>query len=135
MLILIVMTWTLMQGHSGSVKANNERFMLSATKQAVSIKFATMVGHFLHDLDLEFANIYMTCSSFYLFAYSFVIHFAICSLFPWRCTRSDAEVRQWIMMIKALLKHSVPDCITLAYEAMEQKEELLKWEVGKPCSN
>ena len=27
--------------------------MLSATKQAISIKFATTVGHFLHDLDLD----------------------------------------------------------------------------------
>ena len=31
--------------------------MLSATKPAISIKLATTVGHFLRDLDLDFANV------------------------------------------------------------------------------
>ena len=34
--------------------ANNQRCMLSATKQAISIKLAATVGHFLHDPDLDF---------------------------------------------------------------------------------
>ena len=29
------------------------------TKQAISITFSTMVGHFLRDLDLDVANVYM----------------------------------------------------------------------------
>ena len=33
--------------------------MLSATKLAISIKLATAVGHFLCDLDLDFAQVYM----------------------------------------------------------------------------
>ena len=37
--------------------------MLLATKQAISIKLATAVGHFVCDLDLDFANFYMACST------------------------------------------------------------------------
>ena len=35
--------------------------MLSATMQTISIKkkLATKVGHFLRDLDLDFANVYI----------------------------------------------------------------------------
>ena len=33
------------------------RCMLSTTTQAISIKLATAVGHFVHDLDV--ANVYM----------------------------------------------------------------------------
>ena len=59
MLMLVSMTLTLMLGHIGSAKAKNQRLMLSATKQAISIKLATTVGHFLRDVDLDFANVYM----------------------------------------------------------------------------
>ena len=38
-------------------KDQNQRCMLSETKQAINIKLATTVGHSLHDLD--FANVYM----------------------------------------------------------------------------
>ena len=38
MLMLTLMTMTLLQGHSGSPKAKNWHCMLSATKQAISIK-------------------------------------------------------------------------------------------------
>ena len=34
--------------------------MLSAAKQATSIKFDTTVGHCLRDLDLDFTKVYMT---------------------------------------------------------------------------
>ena len=44
--MLVSMTLTLMQGHIGLAEANNQRYMLSATKQALSIKFAITVGHF-----------------------------------------------------------------------------------------
>ena len=54
MVILILMTLTLMKGHSGLAKAKNQGCMLLATKQAISIKLATTVGHFLCDLDLDF---------------------------------------------------------------------------------
>ena len=60
MLMLVLMTLTLMQGHSTSAKATNQLCMLSSTKQAISIKLATEVGGvFLCDLDLDFANICM----------------------------------------------------------------------------
>ena len=36
---------------------NNQRLILWATKQAVSIHLVTTVGHFLHDLNFE--NVYM----------------------------------------------------------------------------
>ena len=45
--MFILMTLTLMQGYSGSVKAKNQRCMPSATEQAISIKLATTVGHFM----------------------------------------------------------------------------------------
>ena len=49
----------MMQGHSGSTKAKpNQRCMLSASKPAISIKLATTVGHFLRELDLDFANVF-----------------------------------------------------------------------------
>ena len=38
MLMLVSMTLALLQGHSGSAKANNQRWMLSATRQAICIK-------------------------------------------------------------------------------------------------
>ena len=44
MLMLVLMTLTLMQGHSTSAKATNQLCMLSSTKQAISIKLATEVG-------------------------------------------------------------------------------------------
>ena len=37
--------------------------MLLATKQATSIKLGTTVRHCLHDLDLDFANVYMAWPS------------------------------------------------------------------------
>ena len=40
MLMLILMTLNLMQGHSGSAKAKYQRCMLLATKQAIRIKLA-----------------------------------------------------------------------------------------------
>ena len=36
------------------------------------------------------------------------------------------------MMIKALLRHSIPDCINTAYRAMREKDKVLKWKVSKP---
>ena len=57
MLMLVPVTLNWMQGYSGSAKANNSRGILSATKQAISIKLATTLGHFLCDHD--FANVYM----------------------------------------------------------------------------
>ena len=60
MLMFFLMTLTLMKGHSGSVKAKNQRCILSETKQAISIKLAATVGLFFFLHDLEFANVYMT---------------------------------------------------------------------------
>ena len=53
MLMLVSITLTVMQGHGGSTKANNQRYMLSATKQAISVKPATTVGHFYVTLTLQ----------------------------------------------------------------------------------
>ena len=57
MLTLVLMTLNLMQGHSWSAKANNQRSMLSATKQALSIKLSTTVVSRPFLCDLDFANI------------------------------------------------------------------------------
>ena len=56
--MLMLVPMTLMQGHSGSGKAQIQHCMLSATKQAISIKLATTVGHFSRDFYLDFANVY-----------------------------------------------------------------------------
>ena len=53
MLMFVSMTLTLMPGHSGSAKAKYQRCMLSATKQAISFKLATTVGHFYVTLTLQ----------------------------------------------------------------------------------
>ena len=52
--MLVFMTFTLMQGHSGSAKAKNQHCMVSTTKQAITVILATTVGPFLHEP--EFAN-------------------------------------------------------------------------------
>ena len=41
----------------------NQRCVVSATKQAIRIKLATTEVHFLRYLDLDVANVYMSCSS------------------------------------------------------------------------
>ena len=46
--MLVLMTLTLTQGHSGSAKAKKE---LATTKQSIGIKLATMIGHLLCDID------------------------------------------------------------------------------------
>ena len=50
--MLILMTLTLRQGHSALTEANNQHYIhiISATKQAISIKLNTTVGPLLHDL-------------------------------------------------------------------------------------
>ena len=68
MLMLVSMTLTLMQGHSRSAK--NQRWIISTSKQAMSIKLATTVG-LLAEFTwscLDFENVYMAWSycSFFL---------------------------------------------------------------------
>ena len=95
MLLLVLMTLTLMQAHSGSAKAKNQRCMLSATKQAISIKLST-VGFFFFNVTLTLtANVYMACPScFFSFGlaealYAALIHNASVSQvnFPNRTAR------------------------------------------------
>ena len=35
----------------------------ACSRQAISIKLATAVGHFLRDLDIDLANVHMACPS------------------------------------------------------------------------
>ena len=51
--MLVSMTLTLGQGYSGSAEENIHRWIISTTKQVISIKLASTVGHFWHDLDFE----------------------------------------------------------------------------------
>ena len=57
LLVLILMTLTLVQGHSGSANANKSALNYLENKQATSITLATTVGHYLRDL--EFENVYI----------------------------------------------------------------------------
>ena len=59
MLMLVLISLT--QGHSESAKAKTQRCMLSATKQEQALNLLQQYAIFLHDLDLDFANIYMAC--------------------------------------------------------------------------
>ena len=59
----VPMTLTLMQGHSGSAKTKTQFGIIWTSKQATSITFATTVGQVLRDID--FANFYMACPSFF----------------------------------------------------------------------
>ena len=52
MLILVLMTLTLMLSHSGLAKAKNQRCMLSATNQEISIKLAILYVTFTLSLEM-----------------------------------------------------------------------------------
>ena len=65
---LLLVSTTLTQGDSWSKKAKNERWLILTTKQAISIKVATTVGHFLCDHDFE--NLYMAWSTFFFSPHS-----------------------------------------------------------------
>ena len=54
----VSMTLTMIQGHSGSAKANNQLCMLSATNQVINVKLVTTVSLFWGVRDLDFANVY-----------------------------------------------------------------------------
>ena len=73
MLMLVSMTLTLMQDQNGSAKAKNQRCMLPATKQALN--------WLQRDLDLDFANIYMACPTY------FFSPPPVCSVFVFSCHR------------------------------------------------
>ena len=45
MLMLVSMTLTLMQGHNGLAEENIQRWIISTTKQAISIQLSETVGH------------------------------------------------------------------------------------------
>ena len=86
--MLMSITLTLMQGHSGSAKAKNRHWIISTTKQAISIKLAPMVGLFFFLGDLDFENVYMAWPLGFCFAakgfyqkHLFYLS-SICSFFP-----------------------------------------------------
>ena len=45
LLMVVLMTLTLMQGHSDSAEENIKLWIISTTKQAIHIKLAATVGH------------------------------------------------------------------------------------------
>ena len=58
----MLVSMTLMQGHSGSAEDAIQRRLISTSKQVICIKFATTVGFFvcfLHDLDCDFEDMYI----------------------------------------------------------------------------
>ena len=71
MLVLVLMTLTLMQAHSGSAKEKCHRWICSTTKQAISMKRATAVGHLLRDLDFE--NAYISGPTCFRFQVAFLM--------------------------------------------------------------
>ena len=77
--MLVSITLTLIQGHSGSAKATKISVELSQqlSTEAISIKRAT--GHLLRDLDFENVHIIMSCPSLFLMITAFfnIIHLII----------------------------------------------------------
>ena len=68
MLMMIILI-ALMQGPLGRQRQKTRHCMLSVTKQVISTKLATAVGHILRDLDLK--NVYMAwtpCLMFNVFS-------------------------------------------------------------------
>ena len=49
----------LIKGHSWLAEENIQHWIILTSKQVLSMKLATMVGYFLHDLDCDFENVYM----------------------------------------------------------------------------
>ena len=73
--MLVSMTLSLTQGHSGSEKAKILFQIIWTTKQATSIKLATTVGHFLCDLDFASATVYMAWPVLFFFPLKILISF------------------------------------------------------------
>ena len=67
MFILVLMTLTVMQVHSGSAKAKQSALHALGTQQAISIKTFYNGRPFFRDLDLDFANVYMACHLFFFY--------------------------------------------------------------------
>ena len=73
--ITVSMALTLIPSHSRSAKATNQRYMLSATKQAIIsiiMKIATSVGHFyvtLHMCIYGLASLFVVCYAIRLLLY------------------------------------------------------------------
>ena len=63
MLMLVAMTLTLTQGHSGSAKAKNQRCMrLSLARKLSKQQALNLLQRYaisVRNLDLDFANVYM----------------------------------------------------------------------------
>ena len=67
MLMLMSMNLTLMQGDNGSANAKHQRWIISTTKQATSIKLTTTVGQFAGDPDMTLIAIDWALKNNYLF--------------------------------------------------------------------
>ena len=73
MIMLILMTLTMIIGHSWSAEENILRWIILISEQATSIEVDTTVGLFLsHDLDFD--NIGLTMLLFILLAFSIMKH-------------------------------------------------------------
>ena len=68
MITLYSMTLTLMQGHSGSANVRIQYWIISTTKQAMSIKLATTVGHFMWPWLRDVYMDWLSCFSFFSFS-------------------------------------------------------------------
>ena len=51
-------------------KATNQRGMLSATREAISIQLATTVGYCLRDLDLDLKTFILLTNLFFVFKFA-----------------------------------------------------------------
>ena len=91
MLMLVLMTLTLMQGHSGSAEEQIQRATISTTKQVISINLATTVGYdFEHVYGLTMFFFFCSfcccspscsCSWFFFFLLLLFLFFFLCFLY------------------------------------------------------
>ena len=96
MLILVLMTLTLMQGHIGSTKVKIQCWIILTTKQATGIKLTTTEGHFL--CDRNFANIYMDWPSCCLFVVVVVVVMLLFFFLSKKILSSSLFFVQWECM-------------------------------------
>ena len=108
MLMLVLMTLTLMQGHSGSARQAKQISVACslASKQAINMKLDTKVGRgfFLRDLNLDFANVSMACPiRFFGCAGGVLVADVVSGVRPARgCRREDGSVHHGTAGLRSL---------------------------------
>ena len=120
MLMLVSMSLTLMQGHSGSTKPKNQCWIILTTKQAVSIKLPTFF------MWKHFENIYMAWPALFCFGFChswlFCYSWKYCSLF-------------FFFAERIFFMENLPVCVWLPLCEIKQVQVMQVVTVEHPCTS